>query len=257
MSEKPGRVWLVDLDGVVWLSGQPLPGATEAVGRLRSAGRRVLFVTNNAGPTIDALLGRLGRAGIDAAAGDLVTAAMAAAGLVQAGEKVFMIGEGGLEEALLAAGAVLCGPEEASTVVVGWDSNFDFRTIASASSAIRLGARFVATNEDPTHPSPFGILPGTGSLVAAIATAAHAEPVVAGKPHEALVTLVQERLDPGEAIEAVVGDRPSTDGSLAKALSVPFGLVVSDATKLEGVAGDAAYAFGPGTLMDVVCEAIG
>ena len=93
---------------------------------------------------------------------------------------------------------------------------------------MRAGARFVATNVDPTYPVPGGLEPGAGALVAAVATAAARDPEVAGKPEVATVELVRERFG---SVGVVVGDRPSTDGALAHALGWPFALVLS------GVAG--------------------
>jgi 4-nitrophenyl phosphatase len=120
------------------------------------------------------------------------------------------------------------GPAEA--VVVGWHRTFDFDRLDRASSAIRAGARFVATNLDATYPAPDGLLPGNGSLVAAVATAAGRQPEVAGKPEPPTVALVRARF--GER-GIIAGDRPSTDGALAEALGWPFALVVSAAT-LDG-----------------------
>ena len=92
---------------------------------------------------------------------------------------------------------------------------------------MRDGARFVATNLDATYPVPGGLIPGAGSLVAAVATAAGASPEVAGKPEAPTVGLIRERY--GD-IGVVVGDRPSTDGALATALGWPFALVLSGVT---------------------------
>jgi 4-nitrophenyl phosphatase len=115
-------------------------------------------------------------------------------------------------------------------VVVGWHRHFDFDRLDRASRAIRAGARFVATNTDATYPAPDGLLPGNGSLVAAVATASGRRPEVAGKPEAPTVAMVRRRCgDRG----VVVGDRPSTDGALATALGWPFALVVSEATVSE------------------------
>jgi ribonucleotide monophosphatase NagD (HAD superfamily) len=116
----------------------------------------------------------------------------------------------------------------ADAVVVGWHRDFDFARMATAADAVRAGARFVATNVDPTFPSAEGLLPGAGAIVASIATAAGRAPEVAGKPEPPMVELVHDRYgDRG----VMIGDRPSTDGALAAALGWPFALVLS------GVAG--------------------
>ncbi len=224
-SGSPRSTAVVDLDGVVWLAGEPLPGVGRAVALLVDAGYDVIFATNNSSPTISELRARLARAEIDAGEGSVVTAAQAAAICVPEGSSVMIIGEQGLHEA--AANRNLRESDEARTVLVGWNREFTFDTVADAATAIRSGAAFVATNDDPTHPTPKGLLPGTGALVAAIATAAETAPLIAGKPGEAMVRLVTERSGP---IAVVIGDRPSTDGAFARQLGAPFGLVASEAT---------------------------
>jgi len=233
MSPADGCV-VLDLDGVVWLAGEELPGASTAVALLRGSGRRVLFVTNNSSPTLDQMTTRLGRIGIEAAEEDVITAAVAAASVLEPGSTAQVIGDWGVHEAVERAGVEIVG-RDPEAVVVGWERSFSFETIASAASSIRAGARFIATNDDPTHPTPEGLLPGTGALVAAIATAAEARPTIAGKPGRPTIDLIDRR---GGAIELCIGDRPSTDGELARALGVPFGLVTSAATPADSVVAD-------------------
>jgi 4-nitrophenyl phosphatase len=239
-----GGTWVVDLDGVVWLAGEPIPGAAGAVDRLRSAGAGVLFVSNNSSPTVGELVARLRRAGIEASAADIVTSAQAAASMVSAGTRVLVVGDGGIVEALEARGAVATpgtdGAVDVDVVMVGWTRRFDFGLLALANRAVRGGARLIGTNEDPTHPTPDGLLPGAGSLLAAVATAAGTVPEVAGKPHAPLVALVEARAD---RVAAVVGDRPSTDGVLARRLGVPFALVLSGVTAPGSPTGDPAPDF--------------
>ena len=128
---------------------------------------------------------------------------------------------------------VEAGPADA--VVVGWDRGFDFSRLARAADAVRAGARLVGTNEDATFPTPDGLLPGAGALLAAVAYASGATPEVAGKPHAPMRRLVRERVG---SVTTVVGDRPSTDGALARALGARFALVLSGVTgerELDGL----------------------
>lgn len=220
-----------DLDGVVWLAGSGLPGAAEAVARLRDAGCRVVFLTNNSSLTVNDYLDRLGDAGISVEAGDLLTSALAAAAMLAgdlpAGAKVLACAGAGVVEALRDRGFEVVEEGPCAAVVVGWHRHFDFTRLARAASAVRAGARFLATNLDPTYPGPDGLLPGNGALVAAVAAASGRSPEVAGKPEAPTVALVRQRFgDRG----VVVGDRPSTDGALASALGWPFALVASEAT---------------------------
>lgn len=228
-----GMTWLLDCDGVVWLADQVIPGAPQAVALLREAGERVLFLTNNSWPLRAEHAAKLAKMGIEASEEDVVTSSMAAARLVTPGERVLVIGGPGLHEELAARGAELLEPGEgdptsASAVVVGMDLSFSYARLAAATTALRAGsARLVATNEDATFPTGAGLLPGAGSVVAAVATAGGAAAVVAGKPHEPVAALVREAA--GE-VAMMVGDRPSTDGRFARLLGVPFGLVLSGVT---------------------------
>jgi 4-nitrophenyl phosphatase len=222
----PGT-WIIDLDGVIWLAEQPIPGSAEAVGQLRHAGYGVVFATNNAAPTVDELRQRLARAGIAAGPDEIVTSAQAAASMLEAGSSAVVCGEAGLVEALEARGVTVVAEGPADAVVVGWTRRFDFELLSTAAGAVRAGARFIGTNEDPTHPTPQRLLPGAGAILAAVATAAQATPEVAGKPHEPVVALLRSRVP--DAV-LVVGDRPSTDGALARRLELPFALVRTGVT---------------------------
>ncbi|HEV3213528.1 MAG TPA: HAD-IIA family hydrolase [Acidimicrobiales bacterium] len=242
MTLDAARACVVDLDGVVWLAGAALPGAVEGVAELRRRGIPVLFATNNAAPTIGELKAHLSAIGIAASDAEIATSAQAAAALLDDGQRVFVVGEAGLLEALSERGAVLADTR-ADAVVVGLSRSFDYDTCDRAAALVRDGARFVATNTDPTLPTPAGLRPGAGAIVAAVATASGRSPEVAGKPSPAMVQLVTARV----AVGAVVGDRPSTDGAFAAALGVPFALVESAvAEPSDGVTVRAA------TLLDAV-----
>jgi 4-nitrophenyl phosphatase len=216
--------WVIDLDGVVWLTGVPIDGAAGAVARLRATGNRVLFVTNNSSPTVPELQARLGRCGIDTEPRDVVSSAEAAASMVSPGERVLVLADEGVDAALAARGAHPVADPPYDAVVVGWTHGFDFARLATAASAARDGARLIGTNEDATHPTPDGLLPGAGALLAAVSVAAGKAPEVAGKPHAPMVGCIAARA--GDVV-CVVGDRGATDGELAARLGVPFALVLS------------------------------
>jgi 4-nitrophenyl phosphatase len=117
------------------------------------------------------------------------------------------------------------GPADA--VVVGFHPEFDYAAMAAAASAVRAGARLLATNDDATYPTPVGLIPGGGAILASIAVASGAVPVVAGKPYPPMVEMVRDRFGPDGV---AVGDRPDTDGRFAYALGYRFGLVLSGVT---------------------------
>lgn len=224
----PSKSIVIDLDGVIWLAGESLPGVDVACNQLRDAGFHLQFATNNSAPSSVQLRQRLGRAGITCDVPSLITAAQAAASLPAPGSRVLTLGEQGLREACEDYGHV--ESDEADVVIVGWCQSFGFDDVAKTASAVRAGARFIATNDDPTHPTPNGLLPGTGALVAAISTAAETVPEIAGKPGVAMVSLIEQRCSD---VVLVIGDRPSTDGALASSLGRPFALVRSDATPVD------------------------
>lgn len=225
------RFVLCDLDGVVWLRRQALPGAPQAIERLRRSGRRVLFVTNNSMSILDSQERALAAIGVPAV-GDVITSAQAAASLVAPGERVLVCGGEGVIEAVEQRGAVALREGQADAVIVGLHQDFDYWRLQAANAAIRAGARFIATNDDATYPTPDGPIPGAGSLVAAVATASGRLPVIAGKPHEGMAALVRRRCGSQFSAETalMVGDRWSTDGLFARALQCPFALVRSGVT---------------------------
>lgn len=230
--------WILDLDGVIWRGDEVIPGSAAAVARLRSVGEDVWFVTNNALPRRSEVADKLRAHGIDP--GDhVVTSPMAAASLVVPGERVLACAGGGVAEALVERGAELvdASATEATdgrsfdAVVVGLHLDFDYRRMAAAASAVRSGARLVATNDDTTYPAADGkLLPGAGSILAAIETASGAKAVVAGKPYGPMAALVRELAG---STGIAVGDRADTDGRFAVALGYPFGLVLTGVTRPE------------------------
>jgi HAD superfamily hydrolase (TIGR01450 family) len=220
--------WALDLDGVVWLAGQAVPGSAEAVSDLRAAGERVVFLTNNSGPLLSGHVAALAKVGIECAPADVTTSAQAAASLLEPGARAAVVGDEGILEALGERGVKVVEVDEGpEAVIVGRCLKLDYWALSAAAGALRRGARFIATNTDATFPTADGLVPGAGALVSFIATAAGRQPEVAGKPHEAMVGLVQSRY--GD-IGVVVGDRPDTDGLFAKRVGAHFGLVLSGVT---------------------------
>jgi HAD superfamily hydrolase (TIGR01450 family) len=217
----------LDLDGTVWLAGQPLPGAPDAVRRLRDTGHAVAFVTNNSSARRVEVAAALDRAGIAATADEVVTSGVATASLVRAGETVLVCGGPGLTEELEAVGARTVRDGDADVVAVGYHRDFDYERMRIAARAVRRGARLVGSNADATYPTPDGPLPGAGAILASVVTAAGVPAQVAGKPHEPMARVVRSRLGPHGW---VVGDRLDTDGRFAVALGYRFALVLSGVT---------------------------
>lgn len=227
--------WVLDLDGAVWLSGEVIPGSAEAVRGLREAGHKVVFVTNNSSAYVRDQEAKLAAIGIEAE-GDVMTSALAAASVLEPGTSAVVCGGAGVREALEQRGVRPLTEGPADAVVVGFHQDFDYERLRVAHHAVHHGARLVGTNDDPTLPSSDGPVPGAGAILAAVATAAGVEPEVAGKPYAPMVDLVRAAV--GEGDHVVVGDRPSTDGRLARNLGARFCLVFSGATSPDDLPAD-------------------
>jgi HAD superfamily hydrolase (TIGR01450 family) len=229
----PGHgTWVIDLDGVIWLAGEPIGDVGGAVDALRAAGIRTLFATNNSAPTRAELHARLANCGITTSDADLLSSADVAAEMLPVGSSALVVADDGVREALTARGVSIVSSGPADAVVVGWTRSFTFDSIDQAARTVRGGARLIGTNEDPTHPTPHGLSPGCGALLAAVATAAETTPEVAGKPHLPTADAIMAR---ATDLTLMVGDRPSTDGALAQQLQIPFALVLSGVTAAAAV----------------------
>lgn len=207
---------MIDLDGVVYLGDRAVPGSPEALERLEAAGLDILFITNNSTRSPAEGAAKVERVtGYRATEDQLITSSLAAASMLSPGDSpVLVVGETGLAEAVGAEGlAVAADSTSARAVVVGLTRAFDYDTLDTAARAIRAGARFVATNTDPTYPSESGLHPGSGAIVAFLATSSGVVPEVAGKPHQPMIQLIEGR---GVDDAWVVGDRLDTDIALAR-----------------------------------------
>jgi 4-nitrophenyl phosphatase len=219
--------WLLDLDGVLWLGDQPIYGAADAVARLRSMGQRVVFLTNNSSQTVGDYVAKLKHMGVPAEEADVITSAQAAASMLAPSSTALVCAGKGVDEALQRRGIRTVRSGRADAVVVGWHREFDFDRLTAAYRAVAAGARLIGTNDDSTYPTPTGLLPGGGALLAAVSYATGKPAEVAGKPFKATVGLIHERVG---RVEVVVGDRASTDGALAHNLGARFVLVLSGVT---------------------------
>jgi glycerol 3-phosphatase-2 len=227
--------WALDLDGVVWLSDRALPGSASAVAQIRERGERVVFLTNNSFLTAGEYVAKLEGMGVPATEEDVVTSAQAAASLVDPASCALVCAGPGVEQALRQRGVRTVREGFANVVVVGWHVDFDLGRLRAATSAVLAGAELIGTNDDATFPTPDGPMPGGGSILAAVAYATGTDPVVAGKPHDAMSALVRSRVG---AVNVVVGDRASTDGLLARRLGARFALVLSGVTREADVAAE-------------------
>lgn len=225
---------MLDLDGVVYVGPDAVPQAPAALSRARQQGMRLAFVTNNAARTPTAIADHLVELGVAARPEEVITSAQAAARYLAdqlpAGARVLVVGTTGLHEALVERGLtpVTDASGSVDAVVQGFSPDLDWRLLAEGAVALNHGAKWVATNGDPTVPSPRGPLPGNGSLVAALRFATGRQPVVTGKPDP---TMHRETvIRTGARRPMVVGDRLDTDIEGANAVGCDSLLVFTGVT---------------------------
>ncbi|MFF5531501.1 HAD-IIA family hydrolase [Streptomyces cinerochromogenes] len=206
---------LLDLDGVVRVGSRAVPHAVPVLGRLRDAGCRTAYVTNNAGRPPAELAGELRGLGLAVADGDVVTSAQAAARLAAErcgpGAPVLVVGSEALRTAVVGQGLrpVASEREDPAAVVQGFAPTVSWRELAEAGYAVARSVPWIVTNTDLTAPTQRGVAPGNGALVAVVRAATGAEPAVAGKPSAALFREAAERA--GARQPLMVGDSLDTD----------------------------------------------
>lgn len=226
---------LVDLDGVVWVGREMVPGAAETLAALLEAGVEIVFVTNNPGKPASSYVERLRGAGIDVAENRVLTAGMVTARLAAetVGEgSAFVIGAPAFKETAAEVGLEVLAVEagrEADAVLVSSHREFDYEELLTATLALQNGAVLFATSRDPTLPMPAGAWPGTGAILAAVETASGATATIGGKPERHLFELARG-LIPGAERVAMVGDRIASDIEGGRRAGLETILVLSGAT---------------------------
>jgi HAD superfamily hydrolase (TIGR01450 family) len=219
---------LLDLDGTVFRGHEPTTGAVESLATLAA---RALYVTNNASRSAPEVAGHLRELGFNAQPDDVVTSAQSAArllaGQLPSGAAVLIVGTDSLAAEIESVGLKPVRTFDAAPVAVvqGHSPQTGWPDLCEAALAIRAGALWVAANVDRTLPSERGLLPGNGSMVAALRTATDSEPQVAGKPAP---TLMNDALARGEfGSPLVIGDRLDTDIEGANAAGLPSLMVLT------------------------------
>jgi NagD protein len=210
---KPVHTWMTDMDGVLVHEDRAIPGASDFVDALRDTGRRFLVLTNNSMFTPRDLKARLMASGLDVPEGAIWTSALATAQFLDTQRPrgtAFVIGEVGLTTALHEIGYVLTD-RSPDYVVLGETRNWSFETITTGVRLIEAGARFIATNPDPTGPSAFGPLPATGSVAALITKASGVRPYFIGKPNPLMMRSALNRIEGHSETTVMIGDRMDTD----------------------------------------------
>jgi HAD superfamily hydrolase (TIGR01450 family) len=209
--------FLIDLDGVVWVGREPVPGSAEALRTLIESGKEIVFVTNNPGRAPATYAEHLRESGVPVAGDRVVTAGVATARLaaetVGSAATAFAIGAPAFHQVVAEAGLRLLEGEDgrsADAVLVSGHRGFDYEELLTATLALQNGAELFATSHDPTLPMPGGAWPGTGSILAAVETASGARAEIGGKPERHLFEQARALIG-GAGRVAMVGDRVSSD----------------------------------------------
>ena len=213
MTRSPTTSWLIDMDGVLVRESYPVPGADRFLARLGELGHRFLVLTNNSIYTPRDLSARLLASGLHVPETAIWTSALATAQFLseqRPGGSAFVVGESGLATALHETGYTV-SDFDPDYVVLGETRTYSFERVTQAIRLIGAGARFIATNPDPTGPSPEGPLPATGSVAALISHATGVAPYFVGKPNPLMMRSALNALEAHSESTAMIGDRMDTD----------------------------------------------
>jgi NagD protein len=245
--------WLTDMDGVLVHDNRPVPGAAELLQQWTDTGTPFLVLTNNPVFTPRDLSARLARSGLSVPEDRIWTSALATAEFLRSqhpGGAAFVIGEAGLTTALHEAGYVMTETDP-DYVVVGETRNYSFDRITQAIRMINNGARFIITNPDATGPTPWGVVPATGSFAALISHATGKTPYVVGKPNPMMFRSAMNRIGAHSENTGMIGDRMDTDvvaGIEAGLHTVLVRTGISDDAEVE------RYPFRPDEILDSVAD---
>jgi 4-nitrophenyl phosphatase len=227
---------ILDMDGVLWMESESIGNLPAVFAQINNLGLKVILATNNATRSVPQYQDKLAGFGVELAPWQIATSGQAVAFYLQtkypAGSKVHVVGEAGLIITLEEAGFVL-SDDDVKAVIVGVDHSISYGKISTAARLIRIGAEFLGTNPDKTFPTPRGLAPGSGAIIAAVATAAEVEPLFIGKPGNTLIEMALKRLQAAASHTLLVGDRLETDILGAQKTGCKSALVLSGVTLME------------------------
>jgi 4-nitrophenyl phosphatase len=234
------KALVLDMDGVLWRENEAIGDLNAIFTRFEKAGLQVLFATNNGSKTPEMYVEKLAGMGASIRSDQIITSAMGVAYLLKkrfpAGGSVYIVGETGLVKAIEEAGFTVSDRDPVA-VVAGIDRQINFEKLKTATLLIRRGVPFYASNPDRTFPTPEGLIPGAGAILAALVTATDVEPIIAGKPNSTLYDFALEKLGTKPEETLAIGDRIETDILGAQRAGLRTALVLTGiATRSEGEA---------------------
>ncbi len=236
---------IVDMDGVLWKESTPLGDLPVIFREVAARGLKITLATNNATMTVEENLAKLRGFGVELEPWQIVTSSQAVARALCARfperGAVFVVGEEGVMAALRQEGFSVSGQADdvspVIAVVAGIDRGLTYEKLRLATTFIRGGAAYYGTNPDTTFPTPEGLVPGAGSILAALNSASGRTPIVVGKPAPFLFQLAAERMQLDREVLLVVGDRLETDIDGGRAWGARTALVLSGVSTREQLAG--------------------
>ena len=250
---KPPKSYLIDMDGVIVSGRTIIPGAGQFIQRLKAGGAEYLILTNNPLYTPGDLAHRLRTIGLDVPAARIFTSAIATARFLQSQRPdgtAFVIGESGLTEAIHGVGYVITD-HDPDYVVLGETHTYNVEHITKAIRLVAAGARFIATNPDPSGPSEGGLVPACGAMAALIETASGVSPFFVGKPNPLMMRTALNYLDVHSEDTVMVGDRMETDMIAGVESGMETILVLTGVTRREDVE---RYPYQPTRIVESVAE---
>lgn len=237
MTNSDLRGMIIDMDGVLWRGLDPIGNLPEVFNSITQLDINFILVTNNATRSITQYQEKLNGFGVKVPTRQIINSAQATAQYLShkfpEGGPVYVIGEEGLLQAL-EENKFHHSDEEALAVIVGLDRTINYDKLKKAALLIQKDKPFVCTNPDPALPSPEGLLPGTGSIIAALETATGVDGKIIGKPQPQMYRMAIERMGISPQNTLVVGDRLETDIVGGQMLGCPTAVVLSGiATRTE------------------------
>ncbi len=227
---------IIDMDGVLWRGSEPIGDLPVIFEQIRKCELKFTLATNNATRTVDQYVEKLHKFGVELPADQVINSAQATAQYLSykypQGGSVYIIGEQGLVHALADYRFSPSG-DDVLAVVAALDRNLTYEKLCRAALLIREGVPFIGTNPDRTLPSPEGLIPGSGAILAALQAATDIEPTIIGKPQPEMYRLALERMNVSPNETLVIGDRLETDIAGGQALGCPTALVLTGATSEE------------------------
>jgi 4-nitrophenyl phosphatase len=224
---------ILDMDGVLWRGPEPIGDLPSIFSQINQRGWKVIFATNNASRTISQYIDFLSSFGIKAKTHQIISSASAAIIYLldkfPQGGPIYVVGEQGLIDSCLEQGFYQ-SESNALAVLAGIDRKLTYDKLKTATLLIRSGVPFIGTNPDRTFPTPQGLVPGAGSILAALSAASDVSPIIMGKPEPAMYEIALDRLKLAAAEVLVVGDRPETDIAGAQKIGCRTALVLSGVT---------------------------